>query len=175
MIRFHKKSAHHLISAYNRMINTMREALENSATGYLPVQQAIQIARHDIVDSGMASAEEAYEIGESIKIDINDAADQLMESSEAFDDWISLDITAIEVKVMEAYLDVADTTRVELERVSNYTSIEPNIPVYSIGRIAQTVNLYCASCGSEKSFTSPAVITECEHCGHSHFIHRETD
>jgi hypothetical protein len=178
MIRFYKKSAHHLIAAYNQMITTMRKAMENTDCGYLPVQQALQIARHDVVERGQASAEEAFEIGENIKLDINDAADLMMESAKEFDDWLTLDINAIETRVMEAFLEVADRTRVELEGIIRNTSMIPDQSVYSIGRITHAAalpdTLRCANCGMDKVISPAAIITDCEYCGHSHFIHDDT-
>jgi len=59
--------------------------------------------------------EEAHEIGEYIKHDINDAAEYMMEYSSEFYDWQMLDIDTIERKVIKLFLTVADYTRLELE------------------------------------------------------------
>ena len=101
MIQLQKKSANHLISAYNRMIETMRKAFEQDDAGNMSLQKALNLAKCHIVHPGEVSAEEAFEIGEYIKQDVNDAAEQMMESSAEFYDWLLLDIEEIERKVMD--------------------------------------------------------------------------
>lgn len=116
MIQLQIKPANHLISAYNQMMESMRYAFDNSAVGEMTLQQALDAARHQAVHAGEVTAEEAYELGEHIKRDINDAAEHMMEASAEFYDWLSLDIDVIERKVMDLFLSVAEHTRVELQQ-----------------------------------------------------------
>jgi len=117
MIRLHKKSANHLISAYNQMIREMRIAFEQPAPSYISLQKALEVSKRQVLNNGEVSAEEIYEIGEFIKRDINDAAEYMMENSADFFDWLSLDIEIIERRVIDMFLAVADNTRMELERL----------------------------------------------------------
>ncbi len=116
MIQLQKKPANHLISAYNQMMQAMRDAFEDTDADDMSLQNALERAKHQAVHLGEVSAEEAYEIGEYIKRDINDAAEYMMESSSEFYDWLLLDIEAIERKVIKLFLSVAEHTRVELEQ-----------------------------------------------------------
>ena len=116
MIQLHKKSANHLISAYNQMIKEMQITFEQTDSGYITLQKALEVSKRTVLNRCEVSAEEVYEIGEFIKRDINDAAEYMMENSADFFDWLSLDIEVIERKVIDLFLAVADSTRLELER-----------------------------------------------------------
>ena len=182
MIQLQKKSASHLISAYNQMMADMRQAFAQSDPDHMSLQKALNLAKHQAVDIGEVTAEEAYEIGEYIKRDINDAAEFMMESSAEFYDWLMLDIEMIERKVMELFLSVADHTRIELEQFkqlnppSVFNSTEDNsaeqIPVYKSGEITAPGILICESCGKSNPLFSSNQIKDCRRCGHDRFIRR---
>ena len=180
MIQLQKKSASHLISAYNQMMNEMQGAFEQAAANDMTLQKALELAKHQAVQLGEVTAEEAYEIGEYIKRDINDAAEYMMESSAEFYDWLLLDIEIIERKVMELFLSVADHTRIELEQfkktspLSNQVLAE-QIPVYKSGEITGPGTLICENCGKVKPFLSSDEISNCERCGHNRFIRRQQE
>jgi len=178
MIPLQKKSARHLISAYNQMMKEMRNAFEQAVANDMTLQKALELAKYQVVQSGEVTAEEAYEIGEYIKRDINDAAEYMMDSSAEFYDWLLLDIEIIERKVMELFLSVADHTRIELEQFnkisprSNHLLVE-QIPVYKSGEITGPGTLICENCGKVKPFLSSDEITNCERCEHNRFIRRQ--
>ncbi len=116
MIQLQKKSANHLITAYNQMIQEMQNIFKPSDLPYVTLQKALDVSKRQVLRNGQVSAEEIYEIGEYIKRDINDAAEYMMENSADFFDWLSLDIEIIERKVINTFLSVADITRQELEQ-----------------------------------------------------------
>jgi hypothetical protein len=177
MIQLQKKSAAHLICAYNQMMKEMRNAFEQSDPNDMSLQKALNLAKHEAVRTGEVTAEEAHEIGEYIKRDINDAAEYMMDASAEFYDWLMLDIEIIERKVMELFLSVADHTRIELEQFkqqqpsSKPDSVE-QIPVYKSGEITCPGSLICERCGKTKPFLSSNEITNCEKCDHNRFIRR---
>ncbi len=175
MIRLQKKPANHLISAYNQMMKEMRDAFEHSEPSDISLQKALDLARDQAVHLGQVTVEEAYEIGEYIKRDINDAAEYMMDSSAEFYDWLMLDIEVIEHKVMELFLSVADFTRIELEQFKQTASLTEQITVYKSGEITGPGTLICESCGKAKPFLSSDEITDCLKCGHTRFIRRQSD
>jgi len=97
------------------MMMSMRETFEQDEANIMSLQNALDLAKYQAVRRGELSSEEAFEIGECIKRDINDAAEYMMETSTEFYDWLTLDIEIIERKVIKLFLTVADYTRVELE------------------------------------------------------------
>ncbi len=178
MIQFQKKSTTHLITAYNQMMEEMRNAFEQADPDDMSLQKSLDLAKHQVVHLGQVSTEEAHEISEYIKRDINDAAEYMMDSSAEFYDWLMLDIEIIERKVMELFLSVADHTRIELEQFkeakAGQTGME-QIPVYKSGEITGPGTLICESCGKTKPFLSSNEITDCERCDHHRFIRRQQE
>ena len=175
MIQLQKKPANHLISAYNQMMQEMRDAFERADPSDMSLQKALDLAKHQVVHIGEVTAEEAHEIGEYIKRDINDAAEYMMDSSAEFYDWLLLDIEIIERKVMDLFLSVADHTRVELEQLKQARPENQQIPVYKSGEITGPGTLICESCGKVKPFLSSDEIRDCERCGNNRFIRRQQE
>ena len=175
MIQLQKKPASHLISAYNQMMKEMRDAFEHADPNDMSLQKALDLAKHQAVHLGEVTAEEAHEIGEYIKRDINDAAEYMMDTSAEFYDWLMLDIEIIERKVVELFLSVADHTRIELEQFSQPKPENEQVPVYKSGEITGPGTLICESCGKTKPFLSSDLIRDCERCGNSRFIRRQQE
>lgn len=177
MIQLQKKSANRLISTYNQMMQTMRDAFEQVEPSDMSLQKALNLAKHQAIHIGEVTSGEAHEISEYIKRDINDAAEYMMDSSAEFYDWLMLDIEIVERKVMDLFLSVAEHTRLELEQfkqtgaMPKTTAVE-QVPIYKIGEITGPGSLICESCGKVKPFLSSAEITDCEQCGHHRFIRR---
>lgn len=187
MIQIQKKNGKHLTTAYNRMMSVIRDEFEVANAGDMSLQKALDMAQHRVVHGGAVSAEEAFEISEYIKRDINDAAEYMMETSEEFYDWLLLDIDLIERKVVDLFLSVADDTRIELEQYKDismvsslniYKTIYPQngysevTPVYKSGETAGPGRLICENCGKTKPFLTSNTITNCRECGHDRFIRR---
>lgn len=133
MIRLEKKSAKHLISAYNQMMAEMRQIFNLADQDDMTLQRILDGAKHQVVDTGKASAEEAHEIGEYIKRDVNDAAEYMMESSAEFHNWPMLDIELIEHRVIELFLSAADHTRIEVEQFKQKPACSKSAPVCKKG------------------------------------------
>ncbi len=187
MIQIQKKTGKHLTAAYNRMMTVIRDEFENASSGDMSLQKALDMAQHRVVHIGAVTAEEAYEISEYIKRDINDAAEYMMETSAEFYDWILLDIELVEHKVVDLFLSVADTTRIELEqfKLMSIVPAQPfsqpsdfqdtlsnQIPIYKSGEIAGPGSLICENCGKTKPFLTSNKISDCKECGHHRFIRR---
>jgi len=172
MNQLQKKPANHLISAYNQIMKEMQTAFEQADPNDTSLQKSLDIAKQQVVQLGEATAEEAHEIGEYIKRDINDAAEYMMDSSAEFYDWLMLDIEIIERKVVELFLSVADHTRIELEQFKKTKRPGEKIPLYKSGEITGPGTLICESCGSAKPFLSSDEISDCDKCGHNRFIRR---
>ena len=172
MSQLQKKPANHLISAYNQIMKEMQTDFEQADPNDTSLQKSLNIAKQQVVHLGEATTEEAYEIGEYIKRDINDAAEYMMDSSAEFYDWLMLDIEIIERKVVELFLSVADHTRIELEQFKETKRTGEKTPLYTSGEITGRGTLICERCGKAKPFLSSDEINDCEKCGHNRFIRR---
>ena len=177
MNQIHKKPPDHLITAYNQIMGEMRNAFAQVETNNISLQSALDMAKHQTVHLGAVTAEEAFEIGEYIKRDINDAAEYMMESSAEFYDWLMLDIEVIERKVLDLFLSVADHTRLELDKFKHRSlpavqNQSRQITVYLAGETTEPGTLICENCGKTRPYFSTDKIIDCKRCGHHRFIQR---
>ncbi len=162
--------ASRLVNVYNQMMASIRQVFDETDTSDSSLQQALDAAKKQAVHLGEVTAEEALEISEYIKRDINDAAEYMMESSAEFSDWLMLDIEVIERKVVEMFLSVADRTRVELEELKHNSE---ELSLYYSGEITGPGTLVCTECGHKMPFVTTAAIEPCKKCGHNTFKRAE--
>ena len=155
-----------LVEAYNQMMSHVREAFDKTEVSDLSLQKALDNAKEQVEHLGEITAEEAHEISEFIKRDINDAADYMANSSHELGDWLMLDIEIIERQIIDLFLSVADRTRVELEQFQN----PPRDPSeYHAGEITGPGTLVCTECGHQVSFYTTGEIEACPECGNGCF------
>jgi len=162
--------ASRLVNVYNQMMASIRQAFDETDTSDSSLQQALDAAKKQAIHLGEVTAEEAHEISEYIKRDINDAAEYMMESSAEFSDWLMLDIEVIERKVVDMFLSVADRTRVELEELKHNSE---ELSLYYSGEITGPGTLVCTECGHKMPFVTTAAIEPCKKCGHNTFKRAE--
>lgn len=176
MIKLQRNPSSHLVAAYNQMMTVMRSAFEQPRKHPMTLQKAVNRARQQVVDTGSVTSDEAYEIGEYIKRDINDAAEHMMECNSEFYDWLAEDIEVIERKVIDLFLSVADHTRIELQQFSQLSkdtdSRSGHTAIYRSGEVTGPGTLICEYCGEIKSFLSSDHISDCTLCGNDKFIRR---
>jgi len=168
--------ASRLVNVYNQMMASIRQAFDETDTLDSSLQQALDTAKKQAIHLGEVTAEEANEISEYIKRDINDAAEYMMESSAEFSDWLMLDIEVIERKVVDMFLSVADRTRVELEELkhnSEELSHSEELSLYYSGEITGPGTLICTECDHKMPFVTTAAIEPCKKCGHNTFKRAE--
>jgi len=168
-----------LVEAYNQMMARVQDSINNAESHAMPtLQKAIEQARDQAIHLGEVSVEEAEEIGNYIKRDINDAAEYLMETSHEFSEWLMLDLDIIEQKVLELFLSVADKTRLELEQFSNVScavSENREISQYNSGEITGPGSLLCTQCQQLIQFSTTDTIPVCIKCGGTHFKRADPD
>lgn len=156
-----------LIEAYHRMIERVRNAIEQAESRALPnIRQNVEKARETAVDLGELTHDEAEKVAYFVKRDVQDAAQHLSESSHELADWLRFDIDRIEDQLLEAFSSVADHTK--LEWLELRQELE-NDPPYHSGEIAGPGSLYCTACNEAVHFHQIASIPECPRCGNTTF------
>ena len=170
VIQMNHQSSNRLIEAYNQMMASIRSSFETSDDDEMSLSKAMSMARDEITHITDVTQDEAEEISNFIKRDINDAAEYMMESSSEFSDWLMLDIEVIERKLIDLFLSVADKTRIELEQFGVQNR---ELSLYYSGEITGPGTLQCNSCGHKVSFTTTSQIQDCTECGHSTFKRAE--
>ena len=152
MIQMSHQQSNRLIDAYNQMMASIRSAFESSDDDEdMSLSKAMSMARDEITHISDVTQDEAEEISNFIKRDINDAAEYMMETSSEFSDWLMLDIEVIERKLIDLFLSVADNTRVELEQFGVQNR---ELSLYYSGEITGPGTLQCNSCWHKVAFTT---------------------
>lgn len=160
------KSRQHLIAAYNQMMQSLRSTFADTDAVEISLQNALDMAKKQIVHLGELSSEEAHEISEFVKRDINDAAEYMLETSSDFGDWLMLDIEVLERKIVDLFLSVADRTRIELEALKQHNR---ETPLYYSGEICAPGMLKCTQCSKCVPILTTAEIKACSFCGNTSF------
>lgn len=170
MIHMSHQPSNRLIEAYNQMMASIRSAFENAEHSDMSLSKAIGMAKEEITHISDITQDEAEEISNFIKRDINDAAEYMMESSSEFSDWLMLDIEVIERRLIDLFLSVADKTRLELEQFGVQNR---ELSLYFAGEITGPGTLQCTECGHKVAFTTTSHIHRCAKCGHDTFKRAE--
>ena len=168
----HENSAYLSSATYNKMLLAIRKAFECTNNIQISLQQAISSAKVEMVNLGLVNESAAHQISEYIKQDINEAAEDMMESNEEFCDWLMLDIDIVERKVIDMFLSVADSTRLEIEQFNGKNCSPANYKpsIYNMGEITGFGTLQCTQCGGSVGFTRTTVIHSCKQCDNTKFV-----
>lgn len=156
------KTSDKLIQGYNRMMERVREGIEQAESRALPVlREAIEKARQTAVELEELSHDEAQKVAAWLKRDLQDAGRHLAESREELADWLRFDLELIEDSLLEVFSRVADRTRLEWEQLQ--AELESD-PPYHTGEVTGPGTLYCAYCNEELHFHHTARIPPCPRC-----------
>ena len=96
-----------------------------------------------------------------------DAGKMAENSEDSFQQWLNFDINLIEDFAFNAFMDLADKTRVELalleEKARQYHP-------YHSGEITGPGTFVCEECGKEIAFKSTSKIPQCPGCQGKTFV-----
>lgn len=157
-------SMNHLLEGYDRMMERVREYLDEvQPDGSTPnLEGAIQRAVYRAVAAEELSEAEARLLGDYLARDLRDAGRHLAGGGrEDLGDWLRLDLELVEARLLELFQAAADRTRLEmlafeedLERTSHYRT----------GEITGPGTLRCDHCARELRFHGPSRIPPCPVC-----------
>lgn len=168
-----------LTDAYNRMLGDLREHIENhdplQNPGFL---QALDMAQKRAIQEGHINPLQADAIACIIKQDINDAAECLMETSDAFVEWLRLDINMVEQKILDRFLSAVESTRLILKNmyiqntelaIAHNTTLEKprahhSSSIQSIKPHQKQLRLTCERCNKIHTHNQTVLTPLCRLC-----------
>lgn len=152
------------IHAYNKFMQHLHETLGDNGS----MADAIAIARNKTSDSSDLTDEEMDQVTHYVKRDLDHAAGNIAENSEdSFQQWLKFDIDLIEDFAFDAFMDLADKTRVELAILEQKAK---NYHPYHSGEITGPGTFVCEECGKEIAFKTTSQIPECPNCKAKTFV-----
>ncbi len=153
------------IQAYNNFMQHLHETMGDADYS---MTDALEIAKDKTSDATDLSAEEMDQVKSYVKRDLDHAAENLDETSdESFSEWLKIDIDLIEDFALDAFMDLADKTRVELAMLEQKAK---NYHPYHSGEITGPGTFICEECGKEIAFKSTSQIPECPSCKAKTFV-----
>lgn len=156
----------HLADGYNKMMERIKSTIDNSTEDSPPtLQSAIDKAINKAHKDKELTQQEAEQIASTIKRDLNDAAEHLMETNSDFTEWLKMDLDALEEKVLDLFLSVADHTRMELKQFVDNISDS----THYTNELACRGDYQCNHCDNVIHIDSVSPLTSCPACKHTEF------
>ncbi|WP_305906613.1 zinc ribbon-containing protein [Methylomarinum sp. Ch1-1] len=157
------------IDVYNKLMEHLYEAMDGTLH---TVAEAMEIAKEKVSEFGghaqEFTQEELDRISHYVLRDIEHAAtsSEPVKDDESLTEWLKFDIELIENFALEAFMDVADKTRIELAKLENQAR---QYHPYKSGEITGPGTLVCDACGKQIAFKSTSVIPKCPKCDGENF------
>lgn len=158
-------SENKLIKAYDELISHLYEALDGTLHS---IGEALDIAKEKTSALGGHTQEEINRVADYVMRDVQHAATSqtLEEEENSLSEWLKFDIDLIENFALNAFLSLADKTRVKLAALEiDAQQYHP----YQSGDIASPGTFVCDDCGKKIAFKSTSAIPECPECKGKNF------
>ena len=154
-----------LIAAYADFMTHLHETMEDTLHSFA---EALEISKEKTGKSSDLTEDELNKLSGYVKHDIEHAAHGLSneEDKDSLSEWFKFDIELIENFALDAFLSVADKTRIELEKLRELAETH----TYHSGDITVPGTFICDECGKEIAFKTPSEIPECPQCHAKTFI-----
>jgi hypothetical protein len=148
-----------LTKAYTDLMEHLYLAMDNTLHTWA---DALEIAKNKIHKASDLTLEEVEIISEALKRDIESAAHDLpqQKNKSTLSDWFKFDIELLENFALDAFLGLADKTRIELARLGE----EAKHHKYESGTVTLPGTFACDACGKEIAFKSACEIPVCPAC-----------
>ncbi|MFN2309170.1 MAG: zinc ribbon-containing protein [Gammaproteobacteria bacterium] len=162
-----ERAGQHLAAAYNRMMERLRELMEDAEDKAIPtLEEGIRQAADKAVELGEITREEAEKVGAWLRRDMEETTHQLADSGREFADWLKFDINQVEGRLLDALLSVADRTRLQLAAFERAVTANN---LYTAGEIVGAGVLECTACGAPMHFYETSTLPPCPQCGGKKF------
>lgn len=154
-----------LIAAYADFMNHLHETMEETLHS---LTDALEISKDKTSTHSNLTDEELNKVSGFVKRDLEHAAYKLPSDidNDSLSEWLKFDIELIENFAMDAFLSLADKTRIELAEIQQQAEAH----TYHSGDITVPGTFVCDDCGKEIAFKSPSEIPVCPQCHGKTFI-----
>ena len=153
-----------LVDAYRELMEQLYIAMDNTLHS---TADALEIAKAKLDTVSSLTLEEIELISDALKRDIESAAKELPQGKDknTLSEWFKFDIDLIEDFALDAFLSLADKTRIELAKLGEQAKHHQ----YQSGEVTLPGTFACGQCGKEIAFKQPSQIPECPQCQHKIF------
>lgn len=152
-----------LIKAYDDLMGHLYEALDDTLH---TVADALEIAKEKTSALGGHTQEEINKIADYVMRDVEHvatapAAPAHQHKNDSWSEWLKFDIDLIENFALDAFMDIADKTKVKLAALEMEAKL---YHPYKGGEVAGPGTFVCDACGKQIAFKSTSIIPACPEC-----------
>ncbi|MBF6649899.1 MULTISPECIES: zinc ribbon-containing protein [unclassified Methylobacter] len=153
------------IAAYNEFMKHLHETMDETIHS---LADALEISKEKTRKSTDLTKDEIDQVSDYVKRDIEHAAHGLSETkdTESLSEWFKFDIELIENFALDAFLSLADKTRLELAKLGQLAELN----TYHTGNITGPGTFVCDQCDKQIAFKSTSEIPECPACHGKTFV-----
>ncbi len=153
------------IAAYNEFMKHLHETMDEAIHS---LADALEISKEKTRKSTDLTKDEIDQVSDYVKRDIEHAAHGLSETkdTESLSEWFKFDIELIENFALDAFLGLADKTRLELAKLGQLAELN----TYHTGDITGPGTFVCDQCDKQIAFKSTSEIPECPACHGKTFV-----
>ncbi|MFO7604112.1 MAG: zinc ribbon-containing protein [Gammaproteobacteria bacterium] len=151
-----------LAQAYDKLLEIMKKAWQDTEDHALPpLRERLDQAVENLSALGEVTREEAEHVAEYVRRDLHEAADFLSESGHSLKDMVQFDLEFVERKFAEMFAQMADSTRMELDKLAERAR---QVGEWHTGEITGVGILQCKGCGEKLHFEKTGHIPPCPKC-----------
>ncbi len=158
---------HRLSSAYQRMLHEVTEDLEKlEDKTSKAITESLETARDRVQKASDLTREEAHEVMDYLRRDLQDLGAYLDSRSEDWRGWLRIDLGLIEASILSALERIADRTRIEITELTARAQV---MGEWHTGEITGPGELLCKKCGHALHMTRVGHIPPCANCHNTTF------
>jgi len=159
-----------LSKAYETLYENAAEKLHNLKDKDLPaLHKILDEVRDKAVEIDELTEDDAAQLTQWLKRDLNHAFSYLAETGHEIKDWLGFETSLLENEFFYLLLQTADKTTVELQQFKE----NAEHPEYHTGEMSGPGTLTCDECGEKLHFYKAGKIPPCPKC-HNTVFHRST-
>ena len=154
-----------LPDAYDYLLAFLYEAMDDTLHS---IADAIDVAKHKTHELGLYTQEEINLIADYVMRDVEHVAQHatLSEENNSLGEWLKFDIALLENFALDAFMSVADKTRIQLTELAlDAKQYHP----YQSGEVASPGTFRCTACEKQIAFKSTSLLPDCPHCHGKHY------
>lgn len=154
-----------LTKAYDDLMGHLYEAMDDTLH---TVADALEIAKEKTSALGGHTQEEINKIADYVMRDVEHvaAAPQLENPNDSWSEWLKFDLELIENFALDAFMSIADKTRVKLAALEMEAK---QYHPYQSGDVTGPGTFVCDACGKQIAFKSTSVLPDCPECKGTQF------
>ena len=156
-----------LLRTYHEMLDNVKSLWHTAEEKALPtLKENLEKAAEKASEVGELTREEIDKLSEYIRRDLEDAADFIAENGQELKNLVETDLEFVEMELAEKFLQLADTTRLQLDALAEQAR---KVGIWHTGEITHVGILYCTQCGEALHFNKPGHIPPCPKCKGTEF------